>query len=483
MSNRGVIRLVSPDYQNDIAVLEQRLDELQASEKLQHALFNIASLTQTELPLEQFYKEVHDIVNQIIDAKNLFIALLNDDEVSMKIVYFVDEQDTGDKDITGKDLPIGEGLTSYIINTRAPQLLTPSIIETLIAQKKVKEVLGSKDFSSWMGAPMISGQYFHGVVVVQSYQQGFSYCDKDLKTLDFVANQIASAIECNVNTAQRREAQRRLAEQHRVLEQQNMTLNQTIAHLEKTQEELVQREKMAALGGLVAGIAHEINTPLGICVTGVSHLLEEFRFTQQAYKKGTLTEDDLEEFFVELEQGLKIIASNTERGAALVRSFKQVAVDQSSGETREINVAQYLDEIILSLKPKLKRVSHKILVDCPADIVLPLNAGALSQIMSNLIINSLIHGFDGIEQGRIQIKIQRKTETLNIHYADDGNGMDQQTLDELFEPFFTTKRGEGGSGLGTHLIFNLVQSMNGKIKVKSELNKGVAFLIVIPISH
>lgn len=472
--------MTAQDYQRELEQLKQKVIELEHSEKLQHALFSIVSLAQKEMALEQMYVEVHNIVNTVLNASNLFIALLNDDQASMRLVYFVDEKDTKDKDLTGRHLPIGEGLTSYVIKHRTPQLLTPEKIDVLLEQGEIKEVLGSKEFYSWMGAPMISGESFHGVIVVQSYQRGFEYTNKDLQVLEFVANQIAAVIESHVNAIQRRDAQNRLAEQHRLLAQQNNKLNQTIDNLKKTQEELVQREKMAALGGLVAGIAHEINTPLGICVTGVSHIMEEYKYIKQALEKQTLSEEELMNFFEDLELGLKILETNTTRGAQLVKSFKQVAVDQSSNEIRQINLAEYIDEVLLSLKPKLKRVAHEVIVDCATDIVLEINAGALSQILSNLIMNSLIHGFEGIEKGRIQIKVQDKGNVVNFHYADDGKGVPPEQLATLFEPFFTTKRGEGGSGLGTHLVYNLVQSIKGKIKVKSEINKGLAYLIVLP---
>ncbi|MDO6428369.1 ATP-binding protein [Thalassotalea sp. 1_MG-2023] len=467
-----------PSYQQ----LEQELLALTYSEKLQHALFKIASISHDDLELQSLYQQVHQITNAVIEANNFFIALLNEEEQHIELVYFVDEKDVDEKDLTGEIIPLDQGLTSYVIKTRIPQLLNQSSIEALIEKGKIKDVLGSAEFTSWIGAPMLSGETLHGVIVAQTYQDSNLYTDNDLKVLNFVANQLASAIESHVNESQRRDAQHRLAEQHRLLKQQNKQLNITIKHLQTTQQELVQKEKMASLGGLVAGIAHEINTPLGICVTGVSHLMEEFNFIKNSYEKQTLSEESLQEFFAELEQGLTILKSNTIRGAALVKSFKQVAVDQSSNETRNINVKAYIDEILLSLKPKLKRVNHQVIVECPEQITMNINAGALSQILSNLILNSLIHGFAEHDHGRIQIVVRGKKTAINIHYADNGKGLTGEQLSCLFEPFFTTKRGQGGSGLGTHLIYNLVQSLKGKIKVKSEEGKGLAYLISLPYS-
>lgn len=465
-----------------IAQLEEQLIELRYAEKLQHALFKIASISHEEMDLQQLYQQVHLIINEILDAKNFFIALYDEEMQTLHLPYFVDENDIGDEDMTGRTLNIGNGLSSYVISTRMPQLLQPNCIRKLIEKGKIGRVLGSDSFFCWMGAPMISAGVLHGVMVIQTYTEGVLYNEKDLQLLDFVANHVADAIEKNINNSQRRDSQLKLAEQHRLLEQKNVALTQTVKELQSAQEELVQKEKMASLGGLVAGIAHEINTPLGICVTAVSHLAEEHKLMLASYKQGDLTESALVEYFDETDQALKILSSNTQRSAELVRSFKQVAVDQSSNENRTLNIRHYLSEILLSLKPKLKRVKHEIEIDCPEDLVININAGAISQIFSNLIINSIIHGFDGIQQGKIQIKIYVKKHLLYIHYADDGNGLDEISLSKLFDPFYTTKRASGGSGLGTHLIFNLVSSsLKGTIKVKSEIGKGVAYLIKVPI--
>jgi signal transduction histidine kinase len=475
--------LDNTEHLDYVAQLEQRLVDLQYAEKLQHALFKISSFSHDEMDLQQLYRKVHLIIDDVLEAKNFFIALFDDEKQTINLPYFVDEKDINDKDMTGHTLDLGRGLSSYVIRTRTPHLITPDLVEKLILDEEIQEVLGSTDFTCWMGAPMISADTLHGIIVIQTYQNKILYNLNDLKLLDFVANQVANAIEMNVNESQRREAQLRLAEQHRTLEQKNTTLTKTIKDLKKAQEELVQKEKMASLGGLVAGIAHEINTPLGICVTATSHLSEEHNVIRKAYETGELTEDSLNEYFEEFQQGLKILSSNTRRAAELVKSFKQVAVDQSSNEVRVINVYQYIQEILLSLKPALKRVNHEINIDCPEHLNVGINAGAISQIFSNLIMNSIIHGFEGIEKGSIQVKISAKGNQLKIHYADNGKGIDAHSLGQLFEPFFTTKRGEGGSGLGTHLIYNLVHSsLNGTIKAQSEPKKGLAYLIKIPVS-
>jgi signal transduction histidine kinase len=196
----------------------------------------------------------------------------------------------------------------------------------------------------------------------------------------------------------------------------------------------------------------------------------------------TLTEQKLFDFFDDMEEILNILSTNTQRGATLVNSFKQVAVDQTSNDIRNINLHQYINEVILSLKPTLKRTAIKLEVICSELLTINVDAGAISQILSNLILNSVKHGFDDdTVKGNILIEAYEKKNNIIFRYRDDGNGIDDEALGKLFEPFYTTKRGAGGSGLGTHLVYNLVTgSLNGKITVKSQLGKGLAYLIKFP---
>ncbi|MFT5297381.1 MAG: signal transduction histidine kinase [Colwellia sp.] len=478
--NNANLKSETLDRQQYIIQLEQEVAERKRSEKLHHALFKIASIDYSNNNLYFFYKEIHNIIDELIYSKNFFIALYSEEDLSLKIPYFIDEKD--EDNFKGRKLPIGKGVSAYVLRTRMPQLLDITQVNKLIAEGEMDEVLGSADFTSWMGAPMISANFLHGLIVIQSYDEDILYTEEDLMLLHFVAQHVANAIDNVVNTQQRKDSQLKMAKQHRLLEQKNHDLNHVIEQLKTTQEELIQKEKMASLGGLVAGIAHEINTPLGICVTGVSHLQEEYKIIKQSVDNSTLTEVKLMNFFEDIEEVLAILATNTQRGASLVNSFKQVAVDQSSDEIRNINVLQYIDEITLSLRPKLKRTNITIDVECDSKLFINVNAGAISQIFSNLILNSVNHGFDENAKGKVLIEVYEKNTSIIIRYRDDGMGIDNEALKLLFEPFYTTKRGEGGSGLGTHLIYNLVTgSLKGKITVKSQVGKGLAYLIKFPV--
>ncbi|MFY8328704.1 ATP-binding protein [Pseudoalteromonas sp. ZZD1] len=272
---------------------------------------------------------------------------------------------------------------------------------------------------------------------------------------------------------------RRHTEQELLTKQKEM--QRYVDELNIAQERLVGSEKMAALGGLVAGITHDINTPVGIGVTATSFLQERLMQIEAAYKDKTLSPKALEEFINDAKQSTSLLTSNLDRASELVASFKQIAVDQASEAVRTINFKEYLGEVIRSLHPKIKNTSHHINLDCPEDLTLNLPAGAISQIFTNLIMNSLIHGFDGVNNGVIDILIKDDDSQVIIDFKDNGNGVSEQQLEKLFDPFFTTKRDQGGSGLGTHITFNLVkQTLSGEIEASSSPGNGLHYHISFP---
>jgi len=272
---------------------------------------------------------------------------------------------------------------------------------------------------------------------------------------------------------------RRHTEQELLTKQTEM--QRYVDELNMAQERLVGSEKMAALGGLVAGITHDINTPVGIGVTATSFLQERLLQIETAYKNKTLSPKALEEFINDAKQSTSLLTTNLDRASELVASFKQIAVDQASEAVRTINLKEYLGEVIRSLHPKIKHTSHHINLDCPDDLILNLPAGAISQIFTNLIMNSLIHAFDSINNGIIDIVIKDEDDQVIIDFKDNGNGVTEQQLKKLFDPFFTTKRDQGGSGLGTHITFNLVkQTLSGEIDVTSSPGQGLHYHISFP---
>lgn len=277
------------------------------------------------------------------------------------------------------------------------------------------------------------------------------------------------------------ELEHRVEERTRALRLSNRELQFTLEELKMMQKQLVESEKMAALGGLVAGIAHEINTPLGIGVTAASHLEDETRRLMQLYGEGKVTRLIMESYQADALQSSQLILSNLRRAGQLIKSFKQVAVDQSSEQAREVHLKTYLEEILVSLGPALKKTRHEVSIKCPEDLRLYTYPGAISQIVVNLVMNSLIHAFEGIEEGHIQIQCEGYDEEWLLLYRDDGVGMSDEIRQRVFDPFFTTKRGQGGSGLGLHVVYNLVtQLLRGSLDCVSAPGQGVEFQIQMP---
>lgn len=266
------------------------------------------------------------------------------------------------------------------------------------------------------------------------------------------------------------------------LEKQTVKLQQEIEERKRTEKQLVQSEKMAALGDLVAGVAHEINTPLGIGVTGISYLHDATKAFKKRFTAGEATKTDLEKFMEDCEEACRVTLSNLNRAAKLVAGFKQIAVDQTSDAKRIFNVKQYIDEILFSLHPRIKKTKHTVHVDVPEELMVNNYPGAFSQVLTNLVINSLLHGFEDIEAGRIAITVKKENHSIILLYEDNGKGMTKEQQKRIFDPFFTTKRGSGGTGLGMHLVFNLVsKKLNGEISCTSTVNEGTFFTINIPI--
>lgn len=265
------------------------------------------------------------------------------------------------------------------------------------------------------------------------------------------------------------------------LEDAQGALQETLGVVRDTQEQLVQSEKMAALGGLVAGVAHEINTPVGVGVTAASHLEERVRHYNKLYDAGGLKRSDFEALLKTASETSSILMVNLSRAAELVQSFKQVAVDQASEEKRVFQLGDYLNEILTSLWPQLKKTRHRVNVNCPEELEIETFPGPLAQIITNLVMNSLNHAFGEVDEGHIAIEVEDAGSDIVLLYRDDGCGLKREHLDKIFDPFFTTKRGQGGSGLGSHIIYNLVtQVLRGKIDVSSKVGEGMVFRIEFP---
>ncbi|GGW54100.1 sensor histidine kinase [Alishewanella tabrizica] len=276
----------------------------------------------------------------------------------------------------------------------------------------------------------------------------------------------------------------KILERTAALKESNQELLNTLATLHKYQNQIVETEKMASLGQMVAGIAHEVNTPIGLGVTASTLLQDKVHDIEKAFEQKKLTSSQLERFLADSKENLGIIYRNLERAAGLISSFKQVAVDQSNDSMRQFNMQQLINEVLLSLRPNLKKTLHKIKVDCPTALMITSKPGPINQILINLIMNSLIHAFDETTTGEINITIVLDNHRCYLDYSDNGKGVPEHIRKRIFDPFVTTRRGEGGSGLGLHLVYNLVtQALNGKIQLESRLGEGIQIHIDFPVGN
>lgn len=263
-----------------------------------------------------------------------------------------------------------------------------------------------------------------------------------------------------------------------LVERDNAT--QSFQQLQETQTKLIATEKMASLGTLVAGVAHEVNTPLGVSVTMASTLTSNLTDFLEEVKSGVLNRSKLETFEVESMRSLELLENSLQHAAQLIHSFKQVAVDQTSNKRREFNLYETLNEIAQTLHHKIKRTNIKYSIKGSKDITLDSFPGPLGQVITNLFNNAMLHGFEGKDSGEIQIRFDLIGNEVKLLFSDNGNGVEDKNIKKLFDPFYTTKLGRGGSGLGLNIVHSIVTNlMGGEISVESRI--GTTFELKLPL--
>lgn len=250
--------------------------------------------------------------------------------------------------------------------------------------------------------------------------------------------------------------------------------------IKKMQHYLIESEKMAALGQLVAGVAHEINTPIGVGITASTHLSDIVTELMNKLEEGGQS-IEIRPYLEDIQDAAQMIDKNLNRAGKLIQSFKKLSVDQSNEPKRTFDVGEYLNEILLSLSPSLKKSKIRIEVQCDETLTINSYPGSFAQIITNLVMNSITHAFDEDAPGTIRIKLESAENEILLTYSDDGIGMPPEILPKIYDPFFTTQRGRGGTGLGLSVVYSIItQQFNGTIKCNSQPGEGTIFIIHLP---
>ena len=272
-----------------------------------------------------------------------------------------------------------------------------------------------------------------------------------------------------------------------LLEEHAQQLEDNLRALKETQADLVRKQRMASLGGLVAGVAHEVNTPLGVAFTAGTFCLDRFRELERQREQLGLTDDYAQEVVSDAAEALSLMIDNLSKAAHLLESFKQVAVDRGQAETRTVTLDEWLGGVLTSLSPLTRRHAIDVRWHAPSGIECVMASGELEQVISNLVVNAVVHAFpDGHahslgESPMIAVTMEVVGSTMWVRVSDNGRGMSPQELSQVFEPFFTTRRGAGGSGLGMHIVHQIIDTrFEGSISTETSAGHGTSWAIQIP---
>ena len=266
------------------------------------------------------------------------------------------------------------------------------------------------------------------------------------------------------------------------LREANKELLSTLEKMHQYQTQIVENKKMASLGQMVAGVAHEVNTPIGLGITGSTLLRDKLAELQINFQNKSLTASQFEQFTNDGIENLDLIYSSLNRVAELISNFKKVAVIKDDEITSTVHLQQLINDTLLSMGQELRIKNPKVLINCPADLTVESKKGPLQQVFHQLILNSLLHGFVAGGDNVVQIDIVATNTKTQITYTDNGLGVESNIRAKIFDPFVTSKRGQGASGLGMHLVYNLVnQALNGHIEFESSAGQGTTFNVTFPV--
>lgn len=335
--------------------------------------------------------------------------------------------------------------------------------------------------TSLLDAPIRHRGQMLGIICCESQGIKRKWTNEEVAFVSALADTYGRAI----SAAQRNDYERQLKEINEQLEQKindrTDVLQNALRNLNHTQAKLIESEKLASLGRLVSGLAHEINTPLGISVTSSSHCVSELKRVKKCYQDGSLNEDEFAQFLTDLDDGLGLINNNLNRAAILVQNFKLSGAIHTANEEERFELRDCIELTLKSVQPLLKKNQIDCVLEPGEAITLNSYPGAIAQIITNLITNSIHHAFQHTADKKIRLQLTQDPKQITLHYRDNGCGIADDIRPKIFEPFFTTARRTGGSGLGLSIVYNLVtQKLGGEILLDADQRDGAGFQICIP---
>ena len=425
----------------------QRAQVLQQTSVVLEKLGTIGQEITASLDAAAVFEALNRHVHDLLHVTAFVIYLMDGDQQSMTSAYGVENGQPIEPDTVYMSSPVSNSI-------RCVKERREVDIELSDEEELPAHIPGTELVRSMLFAPLIIGERVLGAMTIQS-SRPHAYGDREKMIFRSLCAYGAIALS-NADAYLR---------------------------LQKTQEHLVAQEKLAALGSLVAGVAHELNTPIGNCLLVASTLQDGSRYLIAKLAGQTLKRSDLNNFCEEVKTSSEILMRGLSSAATLVSSFKQVAVDRTSEHRRSFDLRQVLHDIIATLNIRITQTGHSIQLNVPYNIHMDSYPGSLGQVISNLVENSILHAFDKRQAGHMSINVsQVDTQRVLIEFSDDGIGIPEENQKRIFDPFFTTKLGQGGSGLGLNISYNIATSiLHGQLSVKSSVGEGTSFYLDLPL--
>ena len=475
-------------------ILQREIAERQRAERLQAALFQIAQLATVDIDQTEFCRRVHAVIGGLINAENFYIALLAEDRASIEFAYFIDktEQDHPSR-------PIGSGLSEYVLR-EGPALLRRDDILDLAQRGQIDLETVGPVAACWLGVPLLADEKSIGLIVVQSYEENVVYGPADQELLSFVASQVANSLHRRRSAESLREAyvllKRRVEDRTKELHVRNAELEIAYAKLKNAQEQAVQSEKLASIGQLAAGVAHEINNPIGyvnsnlVTLQGyVSKLLGAIGAygavaRQSGAEIAAQSEEirrriDIDYLAVDVPMLITESRDGIDRVCKIIRDLKDFSRRDRGEAWARVDVHQLLESTlnIVSNQLKYKAGIVKTFAELPLIECLP---SELNQVFLNILMNA---GQAIAERGMITVSTGQSGDKVWIAVGDDGEGIPEDVLPRIFDPFFTTKPVGSGTGLGLSISYGIVVKHHGNIEITSVPQQGTLVRIELPIEQ